>query len=317
MAAGGYPIELPHPDISAYRRGSGAVDYVHSFDSGQPGPHVLLNALTHGNELCGAIALDFLLRHDVRPPRGKLTFVFANVAAYESFDPANPNGSRYIDEDFNRVWTPEVLGGSRRSAELARARELFPVYAAADCLLDIHSMGTLHAPIILCNGLPKERDLARSVGYPAAVACGPVYAAGKRIIDHDVFQNPNDGKAALLVECGQHWASYTGTAALDTALYFLKALGAVDPAFADAHIAAQPAPPQRMLDITHGITAESDDFRFVSDFLGLERFDKAGTVLARDGGKDVVTPYDDCVLIMPNHRARRGQRAMRLARQVA
>ena len=317
MSAGGYPIELPHPDISAYRKGSDGVDYVHSFDSGEPGPHVLLNALTHGNELCGAATLDFLLRHDVRPLRGRLTFVFANVAAYESFDPANPNGSRYIDEDFNRLWTPDVLGGTRRSAELTRARALLPVYAGADRLLDIHSMSTRHAPIILCNGLPKERDLARRVGYPAAVACGPVYAAGKRIIDHDLFQSANDDKTALLVECGQHWAADTGTAALDTALYFLKALGTVDAAFADAHIVTQPAPPQRMLDITHGITAESDDFRFVSDFVGLERFAKAGTVLARDGGKEIVTPYDDCVLIMPNHRARRGQRAMRLARQVA
>ena len=317
MAAETYPVELPHPDISAYRRGSTGIDYVQSLDSGVPGPHVVVNGLTHGNELCGAIALDFLLRHDVRPVRGKLTLVFANVAAYDSFDPRNPNASRYIDEDFNRVWTPEVLGGSRRSAELTRARALFPVYAAADRLLDIHSMGTLHEPIILCNGLQKERDLSRLTGYPAAVACGPVYAEGKRIIDHDVFQNPDDGKTALLVECGQHWAAYTGKAALDTTLYFLKATGTIDPAFADRHVTERVPSPQRMLDITTGVTAGTDQFRFVSDFSGLERFDKAGTVIARDGDKAIVTPYDNCVLIMPNHRARKGQRVMRLARQVA
>ncbi len=317
MASGPYPIELPKPDLSPYRRGNVGPDYVHSFDSGKPGPHVMVNALTHGNELCGAVALDFLFRHDLRPRQGRLTLVFANVAAYERFDPEEPSASRCIDEDFNRLWTPETLGGPRQSRELARARELLPVYRSADYLLDIHSMSTFHEPIILCNGLPKERALAQRVGYPAAVACGPVYAEGKRIIDHDMFQDPGDAKTALLVECGQHWAAATGVAALDTALYFLKALDVIDPAFAEANIATKPAPPQRMLDITHGIAAETDSFRFASDFVGLERFPRAGTVIATDGDKDIRTPYDDCILVMPNHRAKQGQRAMRLARQVA
>lgn len=317
MTSSRYPIELSRPDISHYRRGNAGVDYVHRFDSGRPGPHVMVNGLTHGNELCGAIAVDFLLRHDVRPRRGKLTLGFANVAAYERFDPDNPTLSRFVDEDFNRLWTEETLDGPRQSAELARARELRPVYENVDCLLDIHSMSTLHEPIILCNGLPKERELARRVGYPAAVACGPVYAPGKRIIDSTAFQNPNDGKTALLVECGQHWASCTGTAALDTTLYFLKALDLIDPDFADAHIQTKPPAPQRMMDITHGIAAETDEFRFAADYLGLERFDEAGTVVAFDGGREIRTPYDDCILVMPNHRARKGQRAMRLAKLVA
>ena len=34
------------------------------------GPHVLVQALTHGNEVCGAIALDWLLGEGFRPTRG-------------------------------------------------------------------------------------------------------------------------------------------------------------------------------------------------------------------------------------------------------
>ena len=45
-------LEVLPRDISAYREGNTGIDYVHRFDSGQPGPHVLINALTHGNELC-------------------------------------------------------------------------------------------------------------------------------------------------------------------------------------------------------------------------------------------------------------------------
>ena len=316
MPRGPYAIELPRPDIARYRQSNSGIDYVHRFESGRSGPHVLVSALTHGNELCGAVALDFLLRHEVRPLRGALTLVFVNVAAYERFDPENPTASRFVDEDFNRLWTKETLDGPRKSAELARARALRPVFTRADALLDIHSMSTFHEPIILCNGLPRERDLARRMGYPAAVACGPVYAPGKRIIDADMFQDPDGSRTALLVECGQHWAAATGRAALDSALYFLKALDIIDPGFADAHLTTRSPPPQRMLDITHGIAAETDRFRFLSDFVGMEQFPEAGTAIALDGDKEIRTPYDDCVLIMPNHRARKGQRAMRLAREV-
>ena len=55
-----YPIELQKPDIRWWKTGTHGVDYVHTFDSGVPGPHVMINALTHGNELCGAIAVDAL-----------------------------------------------------------------------------------------------------------------------------------------------------------------------------------------------------------------------------------------------------------------
>jgi hypothetical protein len=46
------PEVLPR-DLSTYKRGNIGVDYVHRFESGRPGPHVRINALTHGNEFCG------------------------------------------------------------------------------------------------------------------------------------------------------------------------------------------------------------------------------------------------------------------------
>ena len=76
MSSASYPVELTAPDISSYRQGNTGIDYVTSFDSGRPGPHVLVCALTHGNELCGAIALDFLFRQSVRPKAGRLTLAF-------------------------------------------------------------------------------------------------------------------------------------------------------------------------------------------------------------------------------------------------
>ena len=50
-------FKLLAPDISAWRAGNTGVEGVWTFDSDQPGRHVMLSALVHGNELCGAWAL--------------------------------------------------------------------------------------------------------------------------------------------------------------------------------------------------------------------------------------------------------------------
>src|SRR3546814_8626838 len=87
-------------------------------------------------------------------------------------------------------------------------------------------------------------------------------------------------------------------------------------AFAEAHLTVRQPPRQRMMDVTDGVAAETDDFRFVEEFVGFEHFPKAGALIAVDGGREVHTPYDDCILLMPNHRARKGQRAVRFTRLV-
>ena len=65
MNAKPYPIEIEPVDISAYKVGNTG-PYVTTFDSGTPGPHVMVMALTHGNELCGAITLVTCCA-DIRP----------------------------------------------------------------------------------------------------------------------------------------------------------------------------------------------------------------------------------------------------------
>ena len=62
------------------------------------------------------------------------------------------------------------------------------------------------------------------------------------------------------------------------------------------------------------MTIASDDFSFTQDYRGLEVIAKAGSVIGRDGGRAIRTPYEDCVLIMPSRRLGRGQTAVRLGR---
>lgn len=310
-----YPIELSPPDISAYRRGNTGVEYVTRFESGAPGPHVLVTALVHGNELCGAIALDFLFRSGIRPRQGLLTLAFCNVAAFSNFDRAKPTASRFIDEDFNRVWSREVLDGSRSSVELARARELRPIVEAADYLLDIHSMQHATAPLLLCGPLEKGRRLARDVGYPEIVVSDQGHAAGKRMRDYEAFGDPNSPKNALLIECGQHWQASSADVAKEMLLRFLAHFRMLDPATLTQHL-PKPPPPQKLIEVTEAVTIRSEHFRFNADYKGLEVIPRKGTEIARDSDQPVRTPYDECVLIMPSRRLTRGQTAVRLGRYI-
>src|SRR3546814_17343978 len=86
MQKDSHPIELTAPDIAPYKAGNTGIDYVTCFDSGRPGPHVMIAAVVHGHELSGAIAFVWLFRHAVKPPQGKLTVGFMDVVCYPSFD---------------------------------------------------------------------------------------------------------------------------------------------------------------------------------------------------------------------------------------
>ncbi len=319
VKAADYPVDLFAPDIEPYRAGNTGIDYVSTFESGIAGPHVLVTALTHGNEICGAIVLDRIFKAGLRPRRGRLTLAFDNVAAFRRFDRKEPYLSRFIDEDFNRLWQPSSLDGPLQSAELARARTLRPIVEAADHLLDLHSMQHDTAPLMLAGTLEKSVLLARRVGIPEFIVCDAGHAAGPRMRDYGAFSDPASPKSALLIECGQHWATHSAAIAIDVTLRFLLALGTLTredaeplggPLFA-AH------PRQRVIEVTEAVTVTAESFEFVRDFRGLEVVPEKGTVIGHDNGRVVTTPYDNCVLIMPSQRLSKGQTAVRLGRFVA
>ena len=310
------PVEVAAPDISAYRQGNTGIPYVTTFESGQAGPHAVITALVHGNELCGALALVELFEREVRPRRGRLTLAFVNTAAFERFDPDQPKASRYIDEDLNRVWDPAILDGPRDSVELARAREIRPLIESADALLDLHSMQLPAPPLLLCGLAPKGRELARAIGYPGLVVADAGHQGGPRMRDFGAFADPAGPPVAMLVECGQHWAARSVEVAIATCGRFLAAQDLIAPETLD-RLAAVPGPgPQRLIEVTHAVTVNGGPFRFTEDFQGLEVVPRQGTLIGHDGAHPVRTPYDDCVLIMPSRRLGPGLTAVRLGRFV-
>lgn len=310
-----YPVELEPVDITPYKSGNTGVDYVTTFDSGNPGFHVMITAVTHGNELCGAITLDHFFKNDVRPIAGKITFAFSNYQAYQSFDPANPSASRFVEEDMNRVWGDDVLNGPRDTVETLRAREIQPILDQADMLLDIHSMQHPTPALMLCGPLAKGQQLAKDLAAPDYVVSDKGHAAGKRMRDYGGFGDPMSDKNALLLEAGQHWEASSAAVSIDVALRFLKLFGAIDmDTLMEDHLPL--GEDQALIEVTHPITITAEQFRWENAYTGFECLEQEGTIIGWNDDEPVRTPYDDCILIMPNRRLHKGQTAVRLGKQI-
>lgn len=306
-------VKLTPPDISPYREGNTGIPFVTSFTSATPGPHVMLCALMHGNEISGAIALDHVFRHGIRPLRGKLSLVFANVAAFGLFDRRDPYASRFVDEDMNRLWNPEILSRDIRSVERMRVQALRPLVDSVDHLLDLHSMLAGIRPLLLCGPSAKGRVLARRLGSPATIVADTGHADGTRLRDYGRFNTPGTPHSALLAECGGHWQPATAETAIDTVYRFLRATGTIAAETAAPHIGFA-NPPERWVKVIDRFVPQTETARFVQSFTGLETIPTAGTVFARDGNRDIRTPFDDCVLVMPARRLTQGKTAVRLGR---
>jgi hypothetical protein len=137
--------------------------------------------------------------------------------------------------------------------------------------------------------------------------------------DYGGFGDPGSSKTALLIEAGQHWERRAAEVATDVMLRFLVILGALS--HDDAQVIAgsdfEAYPRQRIIQVTEAVTITGENFEFVQDFRGLEVLPQKGTVIGREDGREVRTPYDDCVLIMPSRRLVKGQTAVRLGRFTA
>ncbi len=302
-----FAIEVSPPDISPWLAGNTGVPGFTTLDSGRPGPHVAVTALMHGNELAGAIVLDQVLRTGLAPESGRLTLGFANLAAFEQFDPAHPTASRFVEEDLNRLWDPALLDGPRRSIELDRARAMRPLIDGVDVLLDIHSMLWPSDPLILSGPTGKGRALGCAVGTPGMVIADAGHVSGPRLIDYPRFTDPGPA-CAILVEAGQHWeqrAVGCARACLDGLLHCTG----MQPGSAAATQG-------RVAEVTVAVTAVTGSFAFVREFRGGQIIPQRNTLIAMDGTTEIRTPYDQCMLVMPSLRPSRGHTAVRLARFV-
>ncbi len=301
-----FAVGLAAPDLTPWFQGNTGVPGFWRIDSGRPGPRVGVMALIHGNEIAGAVALNHILSTGVQPDIGSLTLGFANLDAYARFDPAQPTASRFVDEDMNRLWDPDVLDGPRHSGELVRARAIRPLIDELDILLDLHSMLWPSEKLLLCGPTRKGRDLATRIGTPSLVVADDGHATGRRLIDYPRFVDPARSEIAVLVEAGQHWEAPTVDAMLACFAGLMAVTGLGPP--------IEKRVPARCAEVTQAVTAASGGFAFAQPYRGGDVVAQRNTLIAMDGATEIRTPHDNCLLVMPSLRPSRGHTAVRLAR---
>ncbi|MBX3634962.1 MAG: succinylglutamate desuccinylase/aspartoacylase family protein [Rubrivivax sp.] len=310
MSAAPTSFEVLPRDLQPYRRGNVGVDWVHRFESGRPGPHVLVNALTHGNEFCGMVAATHLLDEGVRPRIGTLTVSFANVAAYESFDTARPFDSRQLVHNLNRIWSEGWLDGAEDSPELRRARELRPVVAAADHILDLHSTAQDVAPFWVYPAYARNGAAALAIGRPQTHLVMPQgLGSGTPLIQHGLHGSAQHHGVAMVAECGQHFKRASSELAVEITLDFLAHFGLIEPR-------AKAALPQRRFELLQTWVIRTPEFRFERPLVGFETFDE-GELIATDGEHEVRALCADCTVLMPARQPVVGREGVYLARPMA
>lgn len=301
-------FELLPLDIAAYRRGNTGIDYVHRIDSGKPGPDILINGLTHGNEFCGAYAVARLLESAVRPRIGTLTLSLANVEAYESFDAAMPFASRELVHNMNRIWSAHWLDGNCDSPELRRARELRPIVARAGHILDIHSTAQPMPPFWVLPNRRENLRAADAIGAPQLQLVMPDgLRTGTPLVEYGSHGEPDSSGVAIVVECGQHFLKATAVTAIETAYRFLNHFGLIDHPSSPA-----PGSPRRY-ELVDSPLIMTESFRFVRPLVGLETFGE-GELIATDGVDEIRAPCDGCTVFMPTRQPRVGREAVHLTR---
>ena len=300
-----HPVQTPPPAIGRWQASGCGVPYVHERIGIEPGPDVLVTALVHGNEYSGAIVIGELLASGWQPAHGRVTFAFCNVAAFERFDAREPDASRFVDEDFNRVWSAARLNSvesADQSTELTRARQLLPLVERATHLLDLHSMHELGSPLLVSGTLQRNIDFAQGLQTPSQVIIDSGHADGVRMRDYGVFADPAGDRIALLLEAGQHWQTSSVAVCKNTVVRFLVSAGAMTALDAPPDWLAPKTTPLPPVLVTDRVVAKSLSFAFTKAFTGGEVIATAGTIIAADAGQCITTPYDNCVLVMPSVR---------------
>jgi Succinylglutamate desuccinylase / Aspartoacylase family len=311
-----YPVELEWVDLAPYRRGNTGIDHVHSFDSGVPGPHVMVNALTHGNELCGMHVVRRLLDIGLRPRAGRLTLSFANVAAYDRFGPQALQ-SRFVDRDLNRLWNDDLLAQDHVSVEARRAHVLAPLVRSVQRLLDLHSTWHALVPFFVLARLPRVRRFADRVALPPRQLLLPAFRhEGYHLIDYGAFAAPDGDAIGLIAECGQHFAAASVATAWQVTLRFLQRCGSIGDDTA-AELGLEPVAAQAIerFEIVQPVIAATDHLRMACAYAGFVRL-QAGGIAAYDGAAPVTAPFDGAIVLAPRPDPRAGQQAFAWGRLV-
>lgn len=224
--------------------------------------------------------------------------------------------------NLNRLWSPQWLDGGEDSPELRRARELRPVAAAADHILDLHSTSQDVEPFWVYPAFERNAQAALAIGQPLVHLVMPQgLGSGTPLIQHGRHGQADGHGVGLVVECGQHFRAASGDFAIRVTLAFLAHFGLITrgpdgalPGESAAAVACGAAAPRRY-ELLRTCMVHTPGFAFTRPLRGFEVFAR-DELIATDGDETIRAPCDGCTVFMPTREPIVGREAVYLTRPI-
>jgi len=262
-----------------------------------PGPKLLVIGAIHGNEKCGAIAINRALGEfdagKLRIAKGQVTFIpVCNPRAHEE-------DRRFVERNLNRYLVPME---NPDSYEARLGNILCPLFAACNALLDIHSYTIGGDPFISYDGhTPEEREFAKAIGAPILITgWGEVYekmGKGRATSTEEATGGPQYarrfGAAAVTLECGQH----KDPKAPDIAYQgILNALRHFEMLAEDAGGKGKPPPSPKHVHMTH-VFYRDEGGELAKNWKNFAPVKKGAVLATYSGGKNIIAEADGFVIL--------------------
>ncbi|MES3004660.1 MAG: succinylglutamate desuccinylase/aspartoacylase family protein [Patescibacteria group bacterium] len=256
-----------------------------------PGPKSVVFAGIHGNEKCGVLAFEKVLK-DLNIENGEVTFVYGNPRAIEQ-------DVRFTEVNLNRMFKPEegMTLDEKNSYEYNRAQYLKQFLNQSDFLLDIHASFTLDSkPFVICE--PNANDIVQYLPFDLVVHGFDEHEPGGT----DYYMN-KIGKIGICVECGYLGDTKSTDIAVETIYSFLKAVGHIESVLSVGE--------KDYISVYYLYHTKTDNFRITKDFRDFEEI-MQGTLIAMDGDTEVRADRD-CYIIFARNRNKIGDEGFLLA----
>lgn len=273
-----------------------------TYNSSVPGKTLMITGVVHGDEHCGAKALNRLIdaldSGEIRLKSGKLIIVpICNPKAYEA-------NTRFIDRNLNRYLFPKE---NPKDYEDFIDPILCDLLRQTDVLLDLHSYASPGGPFIfISTNKQEETDFARDLGIKDFV-CGwsEAYGGNKRE-DGDKegmgtteYARAEGALAAVTLECGQHLNEDAPDIGYEASLRAMSHLGLLEPSSSSSDEEKSQQRLVRMRDVFYRqegavLSKEYRHFDYVAK----------GDVVASDAdGNALYTANFDGYVVLPKHKA--------------
>ncbi len=265
------------------------------FDSKEPGPNLVVMAGVHGDEKCGLNALDAILP-TFSPLRGQVTFIIGSPEAVRV-------SQREFEGNLNRMFRPdsEITEAERYTYEYKRSRELMPILAKADALLDIHSSTTEQTiPFVICEKQSFEVAAKLPVGIVVS-GIDVLHPTGT-----DAFVNQSGG-LGICIECGNHNDLNATNIAIEAINSFLTYFCVVEGK------SKNDTKKQRFV-CADWIYRNKECFTLSKDFQEFEKVSE-GSIIGLDGEDEIKALYDG-VILFPHNRIKPNTEAFLFGKEI-